>query len=133
MRLEKVGQTGGDVADLVARCFTVPVVNLVVDERAGGGGKRHRFRKQGGRLFGVLGEAEEPVGRDPERGRAFRDDLGIGKPHCVGRYELRDGRTVDPDRAGQGALAQSCLAHCARQAAAEAGCAISFVGFHHDW
>ena len=126
---QHVGQPGGDVADLVARRLLVPREDLLIHQRAGGFGQRQRVGEHIGGGFGAVGEAQQPVGGDAERTRAFAHHLRIGQARARTLQKLRHGRAIHPDGPGERALAAPAQAHGFLQARAEQGRTEAFVDF----
>ncbi len=126
-RLEHIGKGRGHMADLVARRLLVPAEDGLVDQGARCLGHGQRGRQEVGEPLGPLGEPEEPVGRNAERGRAFRHDLGIRQPCALVGQKLRDGRPVDTHRAREAALRHPPVRHGLRQTVPEQAGAGAFV------
>ena len=111
MGLEHVRQARRDVADLEAGGLLVPAEDLFIDKGAGGLGHGHGIGEDVGGGFGPVGEAEKPIGGDPERAGAFAHHLRVGQA-CAGALEqLRDGGAIHAHGPGEGALIGAAILH----------------------
>lgn len=116
------------MADLVARGLAVPGKDLVVDQGARRLGQAEGCGQQVGGPFGPVRQAQQPVGRHPQRGRGLGRQLGAGHPGRPLGQHLAEGGAVHPGGAGQRALRQAAVGHGLTQALAEQVGAVAAVG-----
>jgi len=107
----------------------VPAEDRLVDQRPRRLGHRQGRGHDLGQTLGPFGQPKQPVGRDAQRERAFRDELGVGQARALGRKQLRNGGPVHARGTGEPALGFAALGQGPGKARPKEIASVPFVDF----